>query len=62
MYVFFNLLVVNEGFFYIVCWEIIDKIVVEWIILYFFVSVLYILKYENIFFNFYVVVRLKFMF
>lgn len=51
-----------KEFIYIVCGEIIDKIVVEWIILYFFVSVLYILKYENIFFNFYVVVRLKFMF
>lgn len=51
-----------KEFINIVCWEIIDKIVVEWIILYFFVSVLYILKYENIFFNFYVVVRLKFMF
>lgn len=51
-----------KEFINIVCWEIIDKIVEEWIILYFFVSVLYILKYENIFFNFYVVVRLKFMF
>lgn len=39
-----------KEFINIVCWEIIDKIVEEWIILFFFVSVLYILKYENIFF------------